>query len=75
MNEQNRKIVRIEICGATFNALIVAIIGLTIVGFTGILSHYYTQRITAAFSAGYEETTLPGRAEFAWKKHTTRRDR
>lgn len=68
MNNENNKRIRFEICDDTLTALIIAIIGLTIVSVTGILSHYYTQRITAAFEAGYEEGTLQGYGGVHWVK-------
>ena len=69
MTTENTKTVRFEICESTFWILLAAIIGLTIVGFTGILSHYYTQRLTAAFAAGYEEGAQPGLQGAKWVKH------
>lgn len=69
MSTENKKTIRFEICESTFWILLAAIIGLTIVGFTGVLSHYYTQRLNAAFAAGYEEGVLPGSSQVNWVKH------
>ncbi len=62
------KSIRIEICESTFWLLIFALIAALIVSTVGISSHYYTARVTAAFSAGYEEANLPSNHTSSWVK-------
>lgn len=68
-NNQNNKTIRLEMCDNTFWTIIIAVISIAIVGIIGVASYYHTQRLTAAFNAGYEEAVLPGRGDFAWQKH------
>lgn len=51
-----------------FYLILAAIIGLTAVGITGIACHYHTERVKAAFAAGYEEGTVPGNSQVCWIK-------
>lgn len=41
-----------------------------VVAIVCVSSHYYTERMKAAFAAGYEETVLPGSAQAHWVKKT-----
>lgn len=69
MSNENNKTICLEIGESTFWAIVVATIGLTIVGTVGVASYFYNARLTAAFSAGYEEGTLPGTQGTNWVKH------
>ncbi len=69
MPTENTKTIRFEICESTFWALVIALVGMTIVGTVAVSSHYYNARLQSVFAAGYEEGTLPGVQGPNWVKH------
>lgn len=52
----------------TYWAIVIVALCLSVLGLTAILSLDYTQRVTAAFAAGYEEGTVPGNNGTVWVK-------
>lgn len=62
------KTIRIEICESTFWLLLFALIAALIATTMGVSSHYYTNRVNAAFAAGYEQQNLPSAGAAGWVK-------